>query len=480
MSRGPLLSSRARKRQALAPPHNYTPPAEPYYDPDLYPDGVINVSTAENSLLTDRLIEACFYVFSQNIQIHSSMQSTAFLAPTNDLSATSQVPVHADQIDVAHGRGSVAAVRQRPFNPLVQVTRPRTGENSVAGPGIGALLAQLIWAIADEGAGVLLSAVPANELPIAILWFAVLSPYKLVYLHDPQMNPAEVDSLSLDVIPYLEKKLLESAQSSVEIQVLVLCNPHNPIPQIIARDVVQAYALFAEKHNLHLVVDEVYALSTFDSAYPPAVNAKFESILSYDLAGLGVDPSRVHVLAGPTKDFGASGIKLGLLVSPSNLPLVALLRPLFNATPISAASDLLFARVLSDKPFVETFLADNRKALGAAYELVARWMIFHNLPFTRANAGPYVIVDFAPFIARFADPSSGDIEKLDLAVAAMLAQKVFLKPTTLMADPIPTRFRLIFTHRRSTMEVSLLTVWMQLALRRIERAFGVAEAPLSD
>jgi hypothetical protein len=36
---------------------------------------------------------------------------------------------------------------------------PRTGENSVAGPGIGALLAQLIWAIADEGAGVLLSAV---------------------------------------------------------------------------------------------------------------------------------------------------------------------------------------------------------------------------------------------------------------------------------------------------------------------------------
>jgi hypothetical protein len=39
------------------------------------------------------------------------------------------------------------------------------------------------------------------------------------------------------------------------------------------------------------------------------MNAKFESLLSYDLAGLGVDPSRVHVLAGPTKDFGASGIK---------------------------------------------------------------------------------------------------------------------------------------------------------------------------
>jgi len=54
---------------------------------------------------------------------------------------------------------------------------------------------------------------------------------------------------------------------------------------------------------------------------------------------------------------------VGLIVSPSNPALLNLLRPLFFATPISSVSDALFARVLQDTPFVERFLADNRRAL---------------------------------------------------------------------------------------------------------------------
>lgn len=70
---------------------------------------------------------------------------------------------------------------------------------------------------------------------------------------------------------------------------------------------------------------------------------------------------------------------MGLVISQSNPDLLKLIRPLFNATPISSVSDALFARVLQDEPFVEKFLADNRAALAAAYEFVAEWLIFHNL-----------------------------------------------------------------------------------------------------
>ncbi|KAJ6562238.1 pyridoxal phosphate-dependent transferase [Mycena capillaripes] len=396
MSRTPTLSSRAQKRQGLPSPPSYTPPSGPYYDPELYPDGVINLSTAENSLLSERLIEHLsrpLTIYPQHLKYRYTLLKTTL--PTVEDLLPQYINDH--------------------FNPLVHVTR----QNSVAGPGIGAVLAQLIWALADEGAGVLLTA-PFYDDYIRDIVHPGLATVVLAGI------PAEIDSLSLDALPFLEKKLLESAEQGVKIEVLLLCNPHNPLPQVVASDVVRGYALLAEKYNLHLVVDEVYGLSTFDSAYPPTVNTKFESILSYDLPGMGVDPSRVHILAGPTKDFGASGFKLGLLVSPSNVPLISLLRPLFNATPISAASDLLFARVLNDKPFVETFLVDNRAALGAAYEFVARWMIFHGLPFTRANAGVYIVVDLAPFIAGITEPSNSDTEKLDRAVAAMLTEKVFL------------------------------------------------------
>ncbi|KAJ7503790.1 hypothetical protein B0H11DRAFT_2222409 [Mycena galericulata] len=122
------------------------------------------------------------------------------------------------------------------------------------------------------------------------------------------------------------------------------------------------------------------------------------------------------------------------------------------------SSDLLFSLVLADEAFVEQFLADNRTALRARRGV-------DDLP------AAYVVVDLAPFIARIPDPSNSDIAKLDRIDAAMLAEKVFLKPTTRMADPVPTCFRLVFTQPRPTME---------LALRRLERAFSVSSAPFSS
>jgi hypothetical protein len=135
---------------------------------------------------------------------------------------------------------------------------------------------------------------------------------------------------------------------------------------------------------------------------------------------------------------------VGLLISPENPDLIKLMRPLFYATPISSVSDLLFTRVLQDRPFVERFLADNRAALAEAYEFVAEWLIFHNLEyvkslhsfrtgpdlincrFTRANAAVFVVVDFAPFLERISPPGACPIDKLDLGVAALLREKVFM------------------------------------------------------
>ncbi|KAJ7792981.1 PLP-dependent transferase [Mycena olivaceomarginata] len=440
MSASPQLSNRSLKRLGFPPPHAYTPPEGPFYDPELYPDGTINLSIAENSLLSERLIEhfsrPITGLHTQHLRYRATLIKTAL--PTVEDLMPQYINDH--------------------FNPRVQITR----ENSVTGPGIGALLAQLVWALAGEGEGVLMS------VPFYDDYVRDISHPALATLVRAEI-PVGVNSLSKDVLPYLEAKLLESERIGLKIKALLIPNPHNPLPQIAPKEVIQGYALLAQKYNIHLIVDEVYGLSTFESAYPPALNVKFESVLTFDLSAIGVDPSRVHVLAGPTKDFGASGLKLGLLISLQNPGLLNLLRPLFYATPISSVSDLLFARVLQDRPFVERFLADNRTALAEAYEFVAEWLMFHNLEFTRANAGVFVVVDFAPFLARIAPTSAYPMEKLDLGVAALVREKVFMKPTNLMGDPIPTRFRLIFSQPRGT---------MAMALRRIEKAFGVQEAPL--
>ncbi|KAJ7195878.1 PLP-dependent transferase [Mycena rebaudengoi] len=390
MSHLPPLSARAI-RLGLPLPHTYTPSSWSILRPRTVPGLHYKSSTAENSLLH---LSRPITFHKQHLKYRYTLLKSTL--PTVEDLLPEYINSH--------------------FNPRIQITNcdNKTGirllrENSVAGPGIGALLAQLIWALTDEDDGVLLSD------PFYVCRDIVHPARAVVVL--PGI-PRESDSLSLEVLPYLEKKLLET---DMKIKVLILCNPHNPIPQVISREVVEGYARLAQKYNLHLVVDEVYGLSTFTATrYPPANPAKFESILSYDLPALSVDPSRVHVLA------------VGLLISPSNLTLLKLVRPLFNATPISSLSDALFVH--------------NRRALGQAYDLVADWMTFHNLSFTRANAGVFVLVDLAPFLVRIAPPSAGTTEQLDCGLLPCCERRFF---------------------------------WC-LALRRIEKAFRVEEAPFSD
>nr|GAT57219.1 PLP-dependent transferase [Mycena chlorophos] len=462
------LSNRALKRLGLPPPHAYLPPPGPFYDPELYPDGIINLSIAENSLLSARLIEHLSRPLNSLRPQHLRYRAT--LIKTDLPTVEDLLPEYIND----H------------FNPRIRVTR----ENSVAGPGIGACLAQLcllVHLLPLNSACVPPCACEITALlrSVQATFLSGLGPRTKLYATDDYVRdithpsgatlvmadvPASINSLSPDVLPILDARLRASAQGlGIQITALLIPNPHNPLPQVVQREVIEGYARLAEKYNIHLIVDEVYALSTYDSAYPPEINEPFESVLTYDLPALGVDPSRVHVLAGPTKDFGASGLKLGLLISPHNIPLMNLIRPLFNATPISSLSDVAFARVLQDKPFVEKFLADNRALLRESYEITAEWLMWHGLEFTRANAAVYVVVNFEPFLARIAPKNADAIEKLDAGVAALIRQRVFIKPTNLMADPVPTRFRLIFSQPRET---------LLLALRRIERAFDAPQAPL--
>lgn len=55
---------------------------------------------------------------------------------------------------------------------------------------------------------------------------------------------------------------------------------------------------FCQKHNIHLISDEIYALTVFDSKSPASL--PFTSVLSFDTAGM-IDPNYLHVTYGMSK-----------------------------------------------------------------------------------------------------------------------------------------------------------------------------------
>ncbi|CAE6450411.1 unnamed protein product [Rhizoctonia solani] len=419
------LSDRAASFiEGLRKPSDFECDAMPYHKSQ-NPDGIIKIAIAENSLLSTELVQyfnTHFKLTPSHLKYRPSLVD-GYVNSTEDI-----LPPYYTTY----------------FKPRIPITQ----EHCVHADGIGSLLAQVFWALCDVGDGVLMTTPYYDRYPRDIIYPAQANVI-------PAHVPADVDPLSKESIPYLRKEL-DNVEN--KIKVIILCNPHNPLANAYPEEMIIEYAKLAEEFDVHLLVDEVYGLQVFSSRYVPNP-VPFKSILSLELPST-IDLSRIHVVLGPTKDFGSSGLKLGSLVSQYNPDLLTSVRSAVQAVPMSSATDALFTQALGDVEFREWFLEENRRRLAVAFERVGDWCTFHKLPFVPASAGVFFIVDLEPILP----PAPTPYERAIKGFQKMRDAGVYLVPTSISEDPVGTRYRMTFTLPPDT---------MKLALRRIERAFGL-------
>lgn len=121
--------------------------------------------------------------------------------------------------------------------------------------------------------------------------------------------PGFEDSLGSALVAALEESYRNSARP---IKALVLSNPHNPLGRCYSRETLEQCFKFCQQYQLHLISDEVFALSVFESQDLPNP-APFVSALSLDPTALGCDEGKVHVVWSMSKDLAATGIRLARL-----------------------------------------------------------------------------------------------------------------------------------------------------------------------
>lgn len=427
------LSTRATQRLERDFDTSFPYPPGAWYDAQTNPGGIINMGTAENSMLSERVIQDIherFHLRADHLKYRDAILRNNKIVTTADA-----LPVYLNRT-------------LRPLEPL-------TVENTIPGPGVGALLAHFLWAVLNEGEGVLLSTPYYTDYPRDVVYPAR---GRVV----PSHIPANVDSLSVAAIPYIEDTIQKSNAAGTRVKVLLVCNPHNPLGRAYPEDTLRAYAELAEKYDAHLLLDEVFANQVFASSFVPDPQP-FVSILS--LQGLACSPSRVHVLAGPTKDLGASGLKLAAFIS-RRADILKLVRAALSAFPVSSATDAALAPLLIDERWTEEFLEENRRRLREAFEIAAGWCAAHRIPFEPTSAGVFMVVNFASLVQ---DLGSTAEERLDAARSALVGAGVFMRPTTTSLDPLPYRFRFVFSHPKET---------LVLGLQRLEKAFGLDSAAL--
>ncbi|GAD99256.1 acc synthase [Paecilomyces variotii No. 5] len=399
-------------------------------------NGYLSVGVAENLLLQDTLLD---YI---NTKVQFSGQSLTY----NDGSM---------------GSRAVREALSRFLNLHMCPVRRVEPSHVLLTNGCSSAVEQLSWAFMEPGEGILLG-----------------KPYYGTFIADLSVRPeavvvpvefGDIDPLSPEAVAQYEKAAVEfEKQSGKRVRAVMLCHPHNPLGRCYPRAAITSLMKLCQSRQMHLISDEIYALSTWTNKVDTDVPVvPFESVLSIDTTGL-IDLDLVHVLWGMSKDFGANGLRVGAIISQSNPDLHAALSVMSLYSYVSGLSDQVTASILFDDAFTDRYIQLNREKLSEAHEFLIKILKKRDIEYSQGcNAGFFVWINLGKkYLETNPQKDNEGIDITDVIMQKLLDNKVFLASGTSFGSEKPGWFRVVFAHPFP---------YLQEAMRRILLAVGAEE-----
>lgn len=280
----------------------------PAFDPIHCPDGLIDISSAKNTLMVNDLRSWCEKnrdklvddvmgsKFSYSL-IHGAVYANNLLALEYGATAGSHTL-----------RAAIAKYTTRHFK-TAQIVSP---DSIIVGNGVSSLLGTLAYNICDANEGIMLE-VPNYGMFGSDLTYQ--TSINLVRVYTGELPDRFSETYATQLIYAYERSFQDAVKNKITIKAVLVCNPCNPVGRCYSQRSLQKIAQFCTKYNLHLISDEIYALS---SGTGTGGLDGFTSVLSlpnYD----GVCLENIHVLSGASKDFGLGGLRLGWIITRNEL-----------------------------------------------------------------------------------------------------------------------------------------------------------------
>ncbi|KAI0377193.1 acc synthase [Hypomontagnella monticulosa] len=253
------------------------------------------------------------------------------------------------------------------------------------------------------------------------------------------VDVGDTDQFSPDCVAGYEAGFEAAKARGVNIKAIMLCNPHNPLGECYPRETLIGLMRLCAAKGIHLISDEIYALSAYNQDKP---SVKFTSVLSIDPTGI-IDPAQVHVLYGMSKDFGAAGMRLGCVIT-QNVDFSKAVRAICRFSTPSQYSMHLAAQLLEDQEYLAGFLHMSQQRLTQSRLLAEDLLTKAGINFhQKGNAGFFMWLDLSASLPL--GETNGDA----WAAERLLSQR-FHEAGVIMAAgeayhaPSPGKFRLVF------------------------------------
>lgn len=216
------------------------------------------------------------------------------------------------------------------------------------------------------------------------------------------------------------------AELGDRFRVLLLTQPNNPTGQVYTPAQLSAFLTWCQARGIHLVSNEIYALSLLDQShkdiagdYPEPTH--FTSVLS--LLEEKKSPY-FHWWYAISKDFGLSGLRLGMAYTHNE----ELLRAWGNYGAPSMTSNhtqWMLSEIFRDTTWTQNFVSLNQERLTASYATVTRSLKKHKIPYAHAVGSLFVWLDLSHFL-------QADSEEAELS----LWREIYDETGILLTSPV--------------------------------------------
>lgn len=252
--------------------------------------------------------------------------------------------------------------------------RPIDPNHVYALAGAGSVLEILFYAIADPGEGVL---VPT---PSYAGFWSDLETRDEVAIVPVHTSSADGFDLTVDRLD----DALENAGRPV--RALLFTTPNNPTGRVYTSTEIEAILEWAIPKGIHVVFDEIYALSVFgERAFVSCAELR---------APLG---EQVHIVWAFSKDFGASGLRCGVLIS-ENEEIGRAVEGLAYWACVSGDTQHLLGEMISDTAWVDGYVAGMQERLREAYTRTTATLDEHGIGYFPAEGGFFFLCDLRPHL----------------------------------------------------------------------------------
>ncbi|MCJ1466365.1 hypothetical protein MMC07_004984 [Pseudocyphellaria aurata] len=399
------------------------------YHPDTNPDGFINMGTSENYNMLPEVAE----FVNQHFKLDPN-----------------QLSYNEGPLGTPRLRKAMASHMNRYFHPKVSIDP----DHLLFGNGVTAICEMLAFSICNADDGILFSR------PIYQAFkndFGTRAKVKCVYV-----DSVGVDLFSASGVHKYEQALIAAEREGIRIRAILLCHPHNPLGRCYTPQTLIDFLKLCNKYEIHLICDEIYALSVYD--VPDAKAVRFESILSLETQKY-LHHNSLHVLYGMSKDYAASGTRLGCVYT-RNSTLLRALSAMGVFQWSGGISETAAILMLENEQWLGKFLQLSRERLAAGNKLVRKVLDDEGVAYYKgANAGFFMWIDLRSYLSSSSNSSlkARWAAEEDL-LKRLIENKVYITSGQDMSAEEPGWFRVIFAQDERVIKEGLRRI-MEVARR---------------